>query len=75
MITLALMTYAIRIRKFIFIGVLISSLDLINFLQLKLRANGPIITLVLDTGRRNQNESIFFIFLDISFFLLCLRNY
>ena len=49
---------------------LISSLDLINCWWLKLRANKPITTLVLDTRWHNQNWSI----RDISWFF-CWRKY
>ena len=52
------------------LGKLISSLDLINCLWLKLRANKPIITLMLETRCRNRNGS-FLIFLIWAFFGCC----
>ena len=62
----------IKVKKFIFVGVLISSLDLTNSLWPKLRANEPAVTLVLDTWWHNQNGSVFY-FLDC--FPFCLRKY
>ena len=73
MITLRLMAPAISIRKFIFVRVLISSLDLINSLWLKLRSNKKSRwCLIRDDAIKMQ---VFFYFLDSSFFLVCLRKY
>ena len=73
MITLTLMTSAYTIRKFSFVGVLISPLDMINSLWLKLRANEKSrCFLIRDDAIKIQE---FFYFLDSSFFLFCLRKY
>ena len=66
MITLTLMTSSYTIRKFSFVGMLISPLDTINSLWLKLRAN--------EKSRWCLIRE-FFYFLDSSFFLFCLRKY
>ena len=50
---------------------LIYSLDLINCWWLKLKANEPIITLVLDTRWHSQNRSIFWVQVDY----FCWRKY
>ena len=73
MITLTLITLAITTRKSIFVGVLISSLDLINSLWLKLRANEKSCwCLIRDEAIKMQE---LFYFLDSSFSLSCLRKY
>ena len=73
MIMLRLMAPAISIRKFIFVRVFISSLDLINSLWLKLRSNMKSRwCLIRDDAIKMQ---VFFYFLDSSFFLVCLRKY
>ena len=73
MIMLRLMAPAISIRKFIFVRVLISSLDLINSLWQKLRSNKKSRwCLIRDDAIKMQ---VFLYFLDSSFFLVCLRKY
>ena len=73
MITLRLMAPAISIRKFIFVRVLISSLDLINSLWLKLRSNKKSRWCLIRHDAIKMK--VFFYFLDSSFFLVCLRKY